>query len=36
MHVCVAAAGQVINEEQLGLVQVHTQADKAQSITVKP
>lgn len=35
-YVSVAAAGQVINEEQLGPAQVHAQADKAQSITVKP
>lgn len=27
---------QVINEEQLGPAQVHAQADKAQSITMKP
>lgn len=35
MYVCMAAEGQVINEEQLGPSQVHAQADKAQSITVK-
>lgn len=30
-----SAAGQVINEQQLGPVQVHAQPDKAQYITVK-
>lgn len=31
----VSVAGQVINEQQLGPVQVHAQPDKAQYITVK-